>query len=118
MNFAYANSPLSVGRRPAITGVLRYLAVAAVVMVLGSQAWAQAVVDRTRIVLDNWTFVPINSTSATGTRVHSFLALKNKADAVGGNIVSVWFLRPDQGGGEWDAKAWALARRDGRGRGR
>lgn len=75
-------------------------------MVLGSQAWAQAVVDRTRIVLDNWTFVPINSTSATGTRVHSFLALKNKADAVGGNIVSVWFLRPDQGGGEWDAKAW------------
>ncbi|MBY0308874.1 MAG: hypothetical protein K2Q09_09050, partial [Phycisphaerales bacterium] len=57
-------------------------------------------------MLDNWTFVPIDVPSASGVRVHSFLALKNKAVAVGGNIASVWFIRPTQQSGAWTAKAW------------
>jgi len=48
----------------------------------------------------------VNTATSAGLHVHGFLALKNKADAVGGNIVSVWFQRPAVPGQPWPSKAW------------
>jgi hypothetical protein len=57
------------------------------------------------LILGDWHVVPITADGPNGTRiVHSVLALKNKAEVIGENIVSLWYQRDSSGA--WSAKAW------------
>jgi hypothetical protein len=55
---------------------------------------------------EGWTFVPVITQSGGTTSVPGVLALRYKPDAMGDNIVAVWYTNPGAAGTDWTSKAW------------
>jgi hypothetical protein len=59
-----------------------------------------------RVQQDDWTFVAVLSMQGESASVPGVLALRDKANATGDNIVAIWYENPGQSSGDWSAKAW------------
>jgi len=59
-----------------------------------------------RVTQKEWVFVPVVVQDVGLLSVPGVLALRDKSQAVGSNIVAVWYENPGVPGLEWSAKSW------------
>jgi len=59
-----------------------------------------------RVTQKDWVFVPVVVQDIGTLVVPGVLALRDKSQAVGENLVAVWYENPGAPGAEWPAKSW------------
>jgi hypothetical protein len=78
------------------------------VSVCAGQSLAQSVSRPAgvRVTQKDWVFVPVVVQDVGSLAVPGVLALRDKSQAVGENLVAVWYENPGVQGVEWPAKSW------------
>lgn len=93
-----ASSPWSAA---VLTGIMGLTA-----MPIAAHAQAVARPAGVRVMQNGWTFVPVVVQDAGTLDIPGVLAIRDTSQAVGENIVAVWYENPGAAGAEWPAVGW------------